>query len=141
MPHIDRTYRTLALGGTRAIAGISRGGVWALEIAFRNPDLIDAVAALSPALHVNFARPPYDPFVIIDEGDRLPARIFLSAGDQEPSFFAKIEKLSEALVEHGVAHVFVIGSGGHDAEAWIGVIDDALDFLVVGWDGDVTLDR
>ncbi|HEY45119.1 MAG TPA: hypothetical protein G4O11_14160, partial [Anaerolineae bacterium] len=140
MPHIERVYRTLASRETRAIAGISRGGVWALEIAFRHPDLVDAVAALSPALHVNYARPPYDPFVIVDEGGRLPTRIFLSAGDQEASFLAKIEKLSEALAEHGVTHSFVIGTGGHDAETWIGVMDEALDFIVIGWDGYVASD-
>jgi len=141
MPHIDRVYRTLDSRETRAIAGISRGGVWALEIAFRNPDLIDAVAALSPALHVNYARPPYDPFVIVDEGGQLPGRIFLSAGDQEPSFLVKIEELSEALEERGVTHSFVLGSGGHDAEAWKAVMEQALNFLVMGWDGDVAYDR
>ena len=141
MPHIDQTYRTLAFGETRAIAGISRGGVWALEIAFRNPDLFDAVAALSPALNVNYARPPYDPFVIVEEGGRLPARIFLSAGDQEVSFLAKVEELSETLDEHGVIHSFVIRSGGHDAEAWMGVMEEALDFIIIGWGGDVGSDQ
>jgi enterochelin esterase-like enzyme len=140
MPHIDQVYRTLPSKEARAIAGISRGGVWALEIAFRHPDLIEAVAALSPALHVNYARPPYDPFVIVDDGGQLPGRIFISAGDQEAPFLAQVEKLSEVLEECAVTHTFIIGSGGHDAEAWMGVMEQALDFLVMGWDGEVASD-
>jgi enterochelin esterase-like enzyme len=141
MPHIDRVYRTLPSHEDRAIAGVSRGGVWALEIAFRHPDLIEAVAALSPALHVNYARPPYDPFLIVDDGGQLPGRIFLSAGDQEAPFLVQVEKLSKALDERGVPHTFVIGVGGHDAEAWMGVMKEVLDFIVNGWEGDLTPER
>ncbi len=140
IPYIDQTYRTLPSQETRAIAGISRGGVWALEITFRHPDLFDVVAALSPALHVNYARPPYDPFVIINSGARLPGRIFLSAGDQEASFLDKVEKLSLALDELGVIHSFVVGSGGHDAEGWKAMMEEALDFITMGWDGEVKSD-
>jgi enterochelin esterase-like enzyme len=141
MPHIDRVYRTLPSHEDRAIAGVSRGGVWALEIAFRHPDLIEVVAALSPALHVNYARPPYDPFLIVDDGGQLPGRIFLSAGDQEAPFLVQVEKLSKALDERGVPHTFVIGVGGHDAEAWMGVMKEVLDFIVNGWEGDLTPER
>jgi enterochelin esterase-like enzyme len=140
IPHIDRTYRTLPARETKAIAGISRGGVWALEISFRHPDLIDIVAALSPALHVNYARPPYDPFVIVNSGARLPGRIFLSAGDQEASFLDQVQKLSLALDENGVTHSFVVGSGGHDAEGWQAMMEEALTFLVMGWDGEMKSD-
>lgn len=140
IPHIDQTYRTLPSQETRAIAGISRGGVWALEITFRYPDLIDVVAALSPALNVNYARPPYDPFVIVNSGARLPGRIFLSAGEQEASFLEQVEKLSLALDERGVTHSFVVGSGGHDSEGWKAMMDEALDFIVMGWNGGVKSD-
>ncbi len=133
IPNIEQTYRTLPTQETRAIAGISRGGVWALEITFRNPGMIDIVAALSPALHVNYARPPYDPFEILSSGARLPGRIFLSAGEQEASFLAKVEDLSLALNELGVVHSFVIGSGGHDAEGWKTMMEEALDFIVSDW--------
>lgn len=140
IPYIDQTYRTLPSGDSRAIAGISRGGVWALEITFRHPDRIDLVAALSPALHVNYARPPYDPFVIVNSGSQLPGHIFLSAGEGEASFLDKVEDLSQALEAQGVSHSFVVGSGGHDAEGWMSMMEEALSFLVLGWDGVVGSD-
>ena len=140
IPYIDQTYRTLTTQDTRAMAGISRGGVWALEITFRHPDLINAVASLSPALHVNYARPPYDPFVIINSGARLPSRIYLSAGEGEASFLDKVEELSLALDAHGVAHSFIVGSGGHDAEGWKAMMEEALNFLVKNWDEEMDSD-
>jgi len=133
VPYIDRTYRTDSRPEVRALGGISRGGVWALEIAFRHPDVFDIVAALSPALHVNYARPLYDPFVILRADGALPGQIFLSAGDQEVQFRAKVEKLSQALEEFGVTHTVLIGSGGHDAKLWTTVMQDMVDFIVTGW--------
>jgi len=131
--YIDRTYRTDICPEARALGGISRGGVWALEVAFRHPNMFDIVAALSPALHVNYARPPYDPLVIVRKDSPLPSHIFLSAGNQEVGFRAKVEKLSQTLEEIGIPHMLVIGSGGHDAELWITVIQDMLNFIVAGW--------
>ena len=131
--YIDRTYRTDMCPEARALGGISRGGVWALEVAFRHPNMFDIVAALSPALHMNYARPPYDPLIIVRKDSLLPGHIFLSAGDQEVQFRAKVEKLSQTLEEIGISHMLVIGSGGHDAELWITVIQDMLNFIVAGW--------
>ena len=141
VPYIDRTYRTDSHPEERALGGISRGGVWALEIAFRHPEMFDIVAALSPALHVNYARPPYDPFVILRTGDELPGQIFLSAGDQEAQFHAEVEKLSQALEEIDITHTVVIGSGGHDANLWMSIMQDMVDFMVTGWRGCQEPDR
>jgi enterochelin esterase-like enzyme len=131
--HIDKTYQTDAKPKARAIAGISRGGVWALEIALRNPEVFNIVAALSPSLSMNAARPPYDPFVIVRDGGHLPQNIFISTGDRETGFRVKIEEFSQAMDENGIPHLFVIGSGGHEDETWIGVMGDMLDFVVAGW--------
>jgi enterochelin esterase-like enzyme len=133
VPHIDETYRTDARPQTRAVAGISRGGVWALEIALRNPEVFNSVAALSPSLSLNAARPPYDPFVIVRDGDRLPQNIFISTGDREPGFRVKIEAFNQALEEKGIDHLFVVGSGGHEVETWIAVMGDMLEFVIAGW--------
>ena len=130
---IDKTYFTDPSSDARALAGVSRGGVWALEIALRHPELFDTVAALSPALHVNYARPPYDPMLLVKEKDVLPKRIFLSAGDQEPAFREKTEAFSRLVEESGIELQLVIRSGGHGSETWTAVIGEMLDFLLAGW--------
>ncbi len=75
---IDLTYHTDPRPDRRAIAGISRGGVWSLEIGLSNPDVFSAVAAISPALQLNSARKEYDPVYIVRRGEPLPPRIYLA---------------------------------------------------------------
>jgi enterochelin esterase-like enzyme len=130
LPFIDREYRTQPLPDARAIVGVSRGAVWALEISFRRPDLFNTVAALSPALHINYARPPYDPFLIVQGGNPLPNWIFLSVGDEEEPFRNATEKFSQVLIEAQVVHSLVIGSGGHNDEAWKAVMGEMMDYVV-----------
>jgi enterochelin esterase-like enzyme len=133
VPFIEETYRTDVQSVAGALGGISRGGVWALEIALRHPELFDIVTALSPALHVNYARPQYDPFVIVRTSENLPRYIFLSAGDADGPFREKVEEFSGVLDEVEVAYTLVIGSGGHELEAWRAMIEVALNFIVVVW--------
>ncbi|MGD1996246.1 MAG: alpha/beta hydrolase-fold protein, partial [Anaerolineae bacterium] len=83
IPHIDGAYRTWAAREGRAVGGISRGGVWSLEIGFRNPDLFSVVGAHSAALSVNHPHPLYDPFNLAVEPDVQTLRIYLDAGDED----------------------------------------------------------
>ena len=131
VPFIDRTYRTIAQGDNRGLAGVSRGGVWALEIGLRNTDIIQRVGALSPALNVNYARPEYDPFGLILLRD-LPATIFLMSGDSD-SAYEKTLELSEALHEAGIEHKYVLESGNHESSTWRGIVSELVHYLAVDW--------
>ncbi len=131
VPFIDRTYRTIAQGDSRGLAGISRGGVWALEIGFRNSDIIQRVGALSPALNVNYARPEYDPFSLILLGE-LPSTIFLMSGDTD-SAFEKTSELSEALREADIEHKYVLVAGNHESSIWRGILPELIHYLAVDW--------
>ena len=133
LPAIEQNYPVDSSPQARALAGVSRGGVWALEIAFRHPDVFDSVMALSPALNVNYARPAYDPLLLAGDDRRLPSAIFLSAGKGEPSFRQATEKLVSLLEQQGIPHTYITSQGGHDREGWILVFDDMLDFLADTW--------
>ena len=50
IPHVDTTYRTLAVREGRAVAGLSMGGYGALKLALAHPDLFVAAGSLSGAL-------------------------------------------------------------------------------------------
>ena len=129
IPHIESSYSSDP--SARALAGISRGGVWALEAAFRNPKEFVSVAALSPALAVNSARPPYDPFSIVAESDQLPPNILLLAGDTDWAA-VETERLSTVLGEAGVEHVFQISVGDHSDATWAAVLADVFGFFAGG---------
>ena len=68
VPHMDAAYRTWRSPAARAVGGISRGGVWALEIALRHQDVFSIAGGHSPALALNRPLPPYDPYKLAVDG-------------------------------------------------------------------------
>lgn len=132
IPHIDDTYRTWADGYGRAIGGISRGGVWSLEIGFRNAELFEAVGAHSPALSANMAPPVYDPFNLMTEPGVADLRVYLSAGDTDWAW-SSTEALHQALVEQGVSSHLAVHEGGHRSDLWIAHLYEYLAFYTAMW--------
>jgi enterochelin esterase-like enzyme len=132
LPHIDATYRTWANRQGRAIGGISRGGVWSLEIAFRHPELFSAVGAHSPALSVNYPHPLYDPFVLLAEPGVRTLRIYLDAGDADWAR-AGTDRLHRALEEQGMPHEFTVGEGSHVDDYWARMVPAYLAFYTLAW--------
>jgi enterochelin esterase-like enzyme len=131
LPSIEQAYRTLGSAKDRAIAGVSRGGVWALEIGLRNANVFNTVAALSPALHVNNPRPAYNPFNLIRNTEQLPENIFLSAAKDEGGFRTKTEELSQLMDDFGIAHTYLLTAGLHEDATWEGIMEDLLRFIAV----------
>jgi len=132
LPYIDRTYRTLATREGRAIGGISRGGVWSLEIGFRHTDLFAVVGAHSAALSVNYPLPQYDPYNLVTEPGLRLQRIWLDAGNTD---WARngVRRLHEALQAQGVVHEYTEGEGNHSDGYWSAMMPAYLAFYVAGW--------
>ena len=129
---IDLSYHTDPRPDRRAIAGISRGGVWSLEIGLNNPDVFGAVAAISPALQLNSARREYDPIYIVRRGEPLPPRIYLLAGDSDWAREAT-QDFALLLEGLGVAHEYVVYAGGHDDASWAPALKPLIAYLIAGW--------
>ena len=132
MSHVDSTYRTWAEREGRAIGGVSRGGVWALEIGFRHSELFAAVGAHSPALSVNMAPPAYDPFYLLGEPGVAALRIYLDAGDADWAQ-KSTQALHEALEAQGIAHEYVVHAGSHENGLWAANVAQYLAFYTAGW--------
>ncbi len=132
IPHVDATYRTQAEREGRAIGGISRGGVWALEISFYHPDIFAAVGAHSPALSANLAPTPYDPFYLLKGPGVATLRIYLDAGDSDWAL-ESTQALHETLDEQAIAHEFVVHPGRHASWLWAGNVAEYLAFYAAGW--------
>ncbi len=132
IPAIDARFRTLADAEHRAIGGISRGGVWALEIAFTHPDLFDAVGGHSPALAVNRATDDYDPMVLAKAAPIDQLRIFLDAGDRDWTR-TETQALSKILADRYIPHTFTIGKGDHDYPYWATQVEAYLRFYGAPW--------
>ena len=134
IPAIEKEYRVIGTEQYRAIAGVSRGGVWALEIGFRNSDIFETVAALSPALHVNNPRPAYDPFKLIAVEEELPENIFLSAAEDEGGFRSKTEELSHLMDNLGITHTYLLTDGLHEDTTWMKIMGDVVGFITASWE-------
>jgi len=132
LPYVESTYLAATDHGSRGLAGISRGGGWALEIGFRHPGTFSAVGALSPALAVNHARAPYDPFQIVQGGAELPEHLLLMAGDQDWAALQTL-KLSTLLNDLGWPHLWLQLPGEHAAATWEAGMFPALEYLTAGW--------
>lgn len=132
MPHIDANYRSLQTREGRAIGGISRGGVWALEIAFRHSDAFGIVGAHSPALSANRAPPAYDPFVLLREPGVEGLRIYLSTGDADWTRQETVQ-LHDALQAEGIVSQLAIHPGAHEDGHWQRHLGEYLAFYTAGW--------
>jgi len=132
LPSVEAKYPVSTSSEQRAIAGISRGGVWSLEIGMRHPEVFAAVAALSPALSVNYAPPKYDPLALAGGTAPLPERFYLAAGATDWAR-PESEKLAEALQARGTPVELEIVPGGHDADAWIAAFPGLLTYVLDGW--------
>ena len=132
-PFIDRRYRTRNGAAFNALAGVSRGAVWALEIGLRNGDRFGTVAAISPALHVNRPRIAYDPFLLALEDGNFPERIFVSVGDSEAGFRQKTEEFVQILVQNNFDITFLLTTGEHVNATFAGVIAEVIEFIAAQW--------
>jgi enterochelin esterase-like enzyme len=135
---IDKRYRTIPSGGSRAIGGLSMGGLGALHIAMRRPDVFAVVGAHSPSIRVE--RDPtlwflagdnwneHDPIWLAQNApDIEQLHIWLDAGDAD-IWLDNISVLHRALLNRGVQHEWHVFPGEHEAEYWIQHVPDYLRF-------------
>jgi enterochelin esterase-like enzyme len=115
----------------RAIGGISRGGVWSLEIGF-NSQTFGVVAGHSACLNLNESPPEYDPLQMA----RLPAlttlRIWLDSGDQDDCLRG-VQDMHAALQAADVPHYYRIYPGVHEDALWAAHLDEYLEFYTATW--------
>jgi enterochelin esterase-like enzyme len=127
LPYVESTYNVRKDASGRALGGISRGGVWSLEIGFTHPELIDIVIGLSPAMEFNNARAPYDPMKLATSQASLPGHIFLAYGDSDWAK-PKTQQLAAMLEERGMNPTMAFLPGGHEASTWEGLLPSMLAF-------------
>lgn len=132
LPYVEQTYCAWPAREGRAIGGISRGGYWALEIAFRNAGLFGSVGAHSPALIDSFAGPGIDPVDTAVTNDLSGLRIHIDIGDRDP-YLVDARPLEEALTAAGVAHEWQVNEGTHVEEYWKARLEEYLTWYGDGW--------
>lgn len=131
-PHIESMYCAWRDQNGRAIGGLSRGGYWALEIAFRNPTAFASVGGHAAALVDTFAGPDLDPKYTASTSDLSSLRIYLDAG-QNDWYLGQLQILHNNLVNAGKDHQWIIQEGSHDNSYWQSHVADYLDWYAEPW--------
>lgn len=132
IPFIEAAYRVSDHPEGHAIGGMSRGGVWSLEIAFRHPDQFSAVGGHSVALNVNLAPPIYDPIYLAADPAIRALRIYLDVGEGDWALDG-MEDLHAALVAAEVPHIYHVYSGIHQDSYWSENVAEYLAFYTADW--------
>lgn len=132
IPHIENTYCAWPKREGRAIGGLSRGGYWALEIAFRNPEAFQSVGGHSPALLDIAAGPDLNP-QYTGLGDRVrELRIWFDIG-QDDYVLANILRLHEDMVKAEIPHTWQLQEGTHEDQYWEAHVADYVAWYSEPW--------
>ncbi|HEV2136930.1 MAG TPA: alpha/beta hydrolase-fold protein [Terracidiphilus sp.] len=127
---------------SRAVIGISMGGLAAVDYALAHPDLFRFVGALSPSIDApsrrfswkrtgqwwrfrrvfgpvgSSERRARDPFVMIQSADpKTTPFIYLTAGRQE-ALMGPIRRFAASLKKRNFDYEFRVMQGGHDWNQW-----------------------
>lgn len=135
MPHVDKHYCTWSTAAGRSIGGISRGGYWALEIAFMHPQMFSAVAGHSSHLRLETDSARYNPLATYDTADLSNMRIWLDRGESD---FLRTgqDQLHEHLTAASIPHEYRVNPGGHSDGYWAAHLPEYLDWHLSAWPRD-----
>ncbi|MCB0020991.1 MAG: hypothetical protein KDE09_24515, partial [Anaerolineales bacterium] len=132
IPYIEANYCVWGEPAGRAIGGLSRGGYWALEIAFRHADQFVSVGGHSPALLDIAAGPTLNPEYTVFNNDLGDLRLYLDIGIDD-YLSGQIETWHEAIAAAGIPHIWALNPGGHDEPYWTGNGPAYLDWYTEPW--------
>jgi enterochelin esterase-like enzyme len=132
IPHIEGTYCASPVPEARAIGGLSRGGYWALEIAFRFPERFVSVGGHSAALLDTFAGPALNPQFTALSNELGDLRIYLDIGSDDYLRTNTI-RLHEDMRRAGVPHEWHLNEGRHEDAYWAAHVSDYLSWYGIPW--------
>lgn len=135
IPHVEAGYCVWRDPAGRAIGGLSRGGYWALEIAFRFADQFSSVGGHSAALLDTYAGPELNPQVTALNNALGDLRIYLDIGAGD-YVRANTIKLHEDMQVAGVAHDWHLNEGRHEDAYWAAHVTDYLRWYASPWPDD-----
>ncbi len=135
--YIEQTYCAWPEPAGRAIGGLSRGGYWALEIAFRFPELFASVGGHSAALLDQYAWPAVNPQYTGLSQNLGDLRIYFDIGadDYVINNIRQLHLDMETAVPP-IPHTWVLNEGRHEEGYWQTHIPDYLTWYSEPWSFD-----
>ena len=132
IPWVDNNFCTWNDMRGRSIGGISRGGYWALMMAFRHPELFTAVSGHSSHLRLETDPPQFNPLATYTTINLAHMRIWMDWGDSD-FLRAGQQRLHESLMNAGIAHSVKVAAGGHANYYWFEHMREYIDWHAESW--------
>lgn len=132
IPFIESEYCAWAEPRGRAIGGMSRGGYWSLEIAFRHPEMFASVGGHSASLYDLYGGPDVIPQATGLANDLGDLRIYFDVGESD-WVKPNIHQLHEDMESAGIQHVWMLNEGWHDETYWSSHIEEYLEWYAEPW--------
>jgi enterochelin esterase-like enzyme len=138
LPYVESKFCSWPDREGRAMGGISRGGYWALEIAFRNADVIGSVGGHSASMLDTDAGPDLHPKYTATAKDLDNLRIYLDMGEDDYLLY-ETQQLHEILDDAGVEHNWILREGQHNDDYWSANLEEYLQWYSQEWPEDRSL--
>lgn len=136
LPFVERTYCAWIDPAGRSIGGISRGGYWAMEIAFRHTHRFSSVSGHSTQLLLDVDDARYNPLATYATADLSQMRIWLDWGSRD--FLREgQEEMQRLLNEANIPNDTTVNPGGHSDIYWQVHMQEYADWHAAAW----SLDR
>jgi enterochelin esterase-like enzyme len=132
IPWVDSNFCTWNDIRGRSIGGISRGGYWALMMAFRHPEMFTAVSGHSSHLRLETDPPQFNPLSTYTTVNLAHMRIWMDWGESD-FLRAGQQRLHESLMNAGIAHSVKISAGGHANYYWFEHMREYMDWHAESW--------
>ncbi len=132
LPDVGRTYRLTDDPNSRAICGISSGGICAFTVAWQRPDAFRKV--MSHVGSFTNIRGGHVYPSLIRKTPNKPIRVFLQDGEQDldneyGNWWLSNLQMEAALKFKGYDYRFVGGTGGHNGKHGGAILPDSLRWL------------
>ncbi|MBP8058026.1 MAG: hypothetical protein KA314_19530, partial [Chloroflexi bacterium] len=132
LPFIETNYCVGAEAPWRAMGGLSRGGYWALEIAFQHPAAFARVGAHGAALEDTAATPAINPQYSWQGKELTGLSLYLDTGDAD-WYRLNFEQLHTDLAAANIPHEWHLNTGTHEDAYWASHVRDYLLWYTANW--------
>jgi S-formylglutathione hydrolase FrmB len=157
IPHIDKSYRTLAKKESRAITGLSMGGHGAITLSAKHPELFIAAGSMSGVMNIdtrlwqvpedfrslrvqgqkamlgdiNYDGPSFNPYTAVGLVSKMKSNgiaLIIDCGVDD--FLIQTNRqIHQLLVENNTPHEYIERPGAHTWEYWTEALPVQLFFL------------
>ncbi|MCL4871625.1 MAG: hypothetical protein KJ063_21920 [Anaerolineae bacterium] len=132
LPYIEAAHCVGREPQWRAMGGLSRGGYWALEIAFQHPLAFASVGAHGAALEDTAAGPAINPQYSWQGKDLSQMRLYLDTGERD-WYRRNFEQLHLDLAAANIPHEWHLNEGTHEDAYWAGQVENYLRWYTHPW--------